>query len=365
MIKRARSTKRDKTRRRSGRQTAGRGRPISSASTPATGVPPADDATVAPDDAVWLNGRVPNGFWDRPASRRRYMRWLGERLGFRSRQDWYRITTGDLKRNRGGSVLCSRWHDSAIYAVQDTYRDYDWKPWLFKTAPRHFWQDPENHRKYILWLGEQLGIREPSAWYHVTNQDFRDHGGGALLIHYHSTVSAAVMSCLPEYDWKEWMFDKTPKGFWDDRRNRRRYMLWLGAQLGFQALDDWYALTSDDFHANYGNQLLKRYGGSPIAALRDVFPRHTWHEWKFARVPIGFWDDLDNCRRYVRWLGRQLKIKSLRDWQTVRRRDLLENCGGGLLFLHHSYRELLAKCIPGLNRKPIGRSSCENRRKAG
>ena len=102
------------------------------------------------------------------------------KLGFRSRQDWYRITTDDFKQNAGGGLL-HHWHDSAIYAVRETYRDYDWKDWLFNITPRHFWQDPGNHRQYMQWLGEELGVREPSDWYRVSNQDFRDNGGGAFL----------------------------------------------------------------------------------------------------------------------------------------------------------------------------------------
>jgi len=309
-----------------------------------------EEARVERHEAIWLDGRVPNGFWDQPKHRRLYLRWLGQRLGLHGRQDWYRITTDDFKRNAGGGLL-HHWHDSAISAVEDTYRDYDWKEWLFKMAPRRFWQDRKNHRVFMQWFGQRLGLREPSDWYHVTNQDFRDNGGGAFLLHYDSTVSAAIMSYLPEYDWKEWMFDKTPKGFWDQRKNRRRYMRWLGTELGFQTREDWYAVTTDDFKSNYGNQLLKRYGGSPVAALQDCFPRHTWHEWKFARVPAGFWTDLDNCKRYIRWLAKKLRIRNLQDWQRVRRRDLLANYGGGLLALYHSHWELLAKCVPGLERE--------------
>jgi hypothetical protein len=147
------------------------------------------------------------------------------------------------------------------------------------------------------------------------------------------------------------MFDNTPKGFWHDRKNRRRYMLWLGAKLGFQTLDDWYAVTTDDFNANYGRQFLKRYGALPFAAVRDCFPRHPWHEWKFTRVPVGFWDDLDNCRRYVRWLGKVLNVRRPQDWHRVRRRDWVANCGGGLLAKYHSHWNVLRKCIPALARE--------------
>jgi hypothetical protein len=350
MIMQATRTDRVERRETTAEETTRIGVPLESRRGRITTVPHHEEAIVERHEAIWLDGRVPNGYWDQPANRRRYMCWLGQRLGFHSRQDWYRITTEDFKRNGGGTVL-QYWNDSAIRAVEDTYRDYDWKPWLFNFAPRHFWEDPANHQKYMQWLGEQLGIREPSDWYHVTNQDFKNHGGGGFLLQYNCTVSAAIKSYLPEFDWKEWMFDKTPKGFWQNRKNRQQYLMWLGAKLGYQTLDDWYAVTSDDFNANYGSQFLKRYGGLPLAALRDCLPRHTWHEWRFARVPAGFWGELDNCQRYVRWLGKKLKIESLRDWRRIRRRALLANFGGGLLTFYHSYWELLTKCVPGLKRE--------------
>jgi hypothetical protein len=199
------------------------------------------------------------------------------------------------------------------------------------------------------WLGQKLGIRRPSDWYGVTNDDFRNNKGGAFLIHYDSTVSAAIMSYLPNYDWKEWMFDRTPKGFWDMRTNRRRYMTWLGKKLRLKCMNDWYRVTGADFNANHGNQFLKLYGGSPIAALRDCFPRHTWNEWMFSRVPVGFWDNPENRKRYLRWLGNQLKYKRPKDWYQARRHHFTANYGGGLLFRYKSHRDLLAECMPRLD----------------
>lgn len=223
--------------------------------------------------AIWLDGKVPAGYWHRLANRRLYVRWLGQRLGFSKPEDWYRISTGDFKRNYGGGILGLHWRSSAIGAVKECFPDYDWKDWLFRITPRRFWKDPRNHRRYMKWLGRQLGIRRPSAWYRVSNHDFEEHKGGAFMLHYRSTVSLAIMSYLPDYDWKEWMFDKTPKGFWNDKRNRRRYMSWLGKRLGVKSIAAWYSVTDQDFRANFGNQFLKLYHGSPIAAPRRSLPK--------------------------------------------------------------------------------------------
>ena len=306
-------------------------------------------APVSRLEAVWLEGTVPRGYWDRVEHRRLYVRWLGEKLGFRKREDWYRITTNDFKQNQGNGILRLHWNSSAIGAVKECFPEYDWKDWLFRITPRRFWQNPENHRQYMKWLGQELGIRRPSGWYSVTNQDFRDNKGGAFLICYDSTVSAAIMSHLPNYDWKEWMFSKTPKGFWRKRVNRKRYMIWLGQTLGFNRMSDWYAVTGDDFNANYGRRLLQLHHGSPIVALRDCFPRHTWNEWMLARVPGGFWDELENRKRYVQWLGKKLKFKKPRDRYKIRQHDFQANCGGGLLTRHRSYFDLLKECIPEID----------------
>lgn len=300
-------------------------------------------------EAIWLDGRVPSGYWDRLENRRRYVRWLGQKLGFRKPEDWYRITTDDFKRNAGGGLLEQHWSSSAIGAVKECFPDYDWKDWLFRMTPRHFWQDRKNHQQYMNWLGQELGIRDPAGWYQVSNRDFQNNCGGAFMLHYDSTVSAAIMSYLPEYDWTEWRFDKTPKGFWLKKQNRKRYLIWLARQLGYKKLDDWYAVTGEEFFANCGNQFLKFYGGSPLAALSDCFPEHTWHEWMFARVPVGFWDQLKNRKRYIRWLGSQLGIRKTKDWLQVRRSDFLVNFGGGLLARYHSYFDVLRECIPDVD----------------
>ncbi len=301
--------------------------------------------------AIWLDGHVPKGYWDSLEHQRLYVRWLGQKLGFCKPEDWYRLTTEHFKRNHGGGLLALRFRDSAVAAVKQCFPDCDWKEWLFGMTPLRFWKDPKNHRRYMQWLGRQLGIRRPSDWYRVSNQDFKDHKGGAFMLHYDSTVSLAIMRNFPNYDWKEWMFDKTPKGFWHKKKNRKQYMAWLGQKLGFKSIDDWYSLTGNDFYANYGNQLLKFYHGSPAAAVRDCLPRSAWNEWMFARVPVGFWDDPANRKRYLRWLAKKLKFRRPKDWVRVRQHNFLENCGGGLLVRYHSHVKLVKEYVPGFKHR--------------
>jgi hypothetical protein len=297
----------------------------------------------------WLQPPVPVGFWDSISNRRWYVRWLGRQLGYRNRTDWYYVKTDDFKRNGGGSPLTSQWKDSAIVAVMEAFPDYEWKEWLFEIAPRSFWRERVNRHRYLQWLGERLGYRTPSDWYQVTNQDFEDHKGRGCLVYYNSTVSAAVMDFLPHYDWKEWLFSRTPKDFWRVRKNRVRYIVWLAARLEYKRPRDWYQVTADAFIENCGRELLRLFGQSPMAVVMDAYPRTRWHEWMFARVPAGFWEDPKNRLRYVEWLGTKLRIRRREDWARVGRIDICENYGGALLLRYHSYTELLDECVPQLN----------------
>lgn len=300
---------------------------------------------------VWLDGRVPNGFWQSASNRRAYLLWLGERLGFQTPEDWYRITTADIQKNRGGGLLSSYWSNSAVLAVKEVFRHYDWKEWLFGSAPRGFWDDPNNRRRYMDWLGDQLGIKVPDDWYAVTNEDFARHKGAAFLIFYRSTVSAAVMAHLPNHLWKPWLFNSTPKGFWRDADNCRQYMKWLGQRLGFKRPHDWYRVTLDDFDAHDGRQFLRHYNDSPVAAVKDFLPRHEWHEWKFVRVPLAFWESPRNRNRYLGWLGRKLGFRRHSDWLQIRRHHFVENYGGGLLARYHSYIDAVRELLPAVARR--------------
>ncbi len=297
---------------------------------------------------IWLDGPVPAGFWQDPRNRLRYVLWLGKKLQFKRPEDWYKITTADFARNHGGGLL-HLYRASAIAAIKECFPNQEWHEWLFRQAPLHFWQDKRNHRRYMDWLGKQLGFRRPEDWYGVATADFQKHKGGAFLLQYDSSAVAAVMAYLPDYHWKEWLFNRTPVHFWKVRRNRKRYMGWLADQLGYRTPQDWYPVTQDDFNANAGNQFLKLYNGSPFQAVKGYLPSYPWKEWLFSRVGFHFWDRLENRRRYMRWLGKQMGLRKPADWRGVRLHHFQENCGAGLIARYGSYVDMLEEHLPGID----------------
>ncbi len=282
------------------------------------------------DPRLWLYGPVPSGFWHLAENRRRYVEWLGEQLGFTQLEDWYGITVSDSRCHRGGGLL-SKFQNSPSAVLKDVFPHYDWKEWLFGFAPQRFWQDPTNRRRYLDWLGQQLGFRRPEDWYHLSGEQVINHAGGGLLPHCHSSLLPALKEYLPTYEWLEWRFQQVSAGFWNKRANRCRYLDWLGAQLGFHQPKDWYQLSTIQLVQHYGRSLLLKFRGVPAAIVKEYLPHEPWQEWRFQQVPNGFWDQRANRRRYLHWLGQQLGFQQPEDWYQLSAQHLRHHHGGSLL----------------------------------
>jgi hypothetical protein len=56
-----------------------------------------------------------------------------------------------------------------------------------------------------------------------------------------------------------WLYGPVPPGFWELAENRQRYVQWLGEQLGFTTLEDWYRITRRHFQCHRGGEPRKRH----------------------------------------------------------------------------------------------------------
>jgi hypothetical protein len=142
-----------------------------------------------------------------------------------------------------------------------------------RPVPAGFWDAPDNRRLYMEWLGHQLDITEVEDWYRLCTAHLKRYRGRRLLLKFRGRPIEILKEYLPHYPWQEWHFLQVPNSFWDRRANRRRYLDWLGAQLGFTNPDDWYQLSSRHLWRRHGRALLARLG-SPAAIVKDYLPGH-------------------------------------------------------------------------------------------
>ncbi len=52
--------------------------------------------------------------------------------------------------------------------------------------------------------------------------------------------------------------------------------------------------------------------------LSNVYPEHKWLPWKFQQqVPMGYWEDPSNQKKFLDWAATELEIKEMSDWYNV------------------------------------------------
>jgi len=177
--------------------------------------------------------------------------------------------------------------------------------WIFGPVPNHFWDDEENRRDYLLWLGHRLRFHWMEDWYRITKEAITSNHGGSVLRYHRHSPSAMVMELFPEFQWHEWMFGVTRKGFWHRPENRKRYVQWLGKRLGIRKPEDWFCVEQRDLCNNYGRFLLTLFP-SVLDVLEECFPDLDWDAQRYQPLSVD---------QILRWADRYFQQRG--KWPTV------------------------------------------------
>jgi hypothetical protein len=101
-----------------------------------------------------------------------------------------------------------------------------------------------------------------------------------------------------------------PDEFYADRTNRLAFADYVGEQMKFTRLADWYSLRRLDIRKFRGELMLRTfYGGSVIAFVSDLISNSAgWHPWLFGKTPSKFWQAAENRTRFFEWLKKDLGL---------------------------------------------------------
>jgi hypothetical protein len=212
------------------------------------------------------------------------IRWIEVKLGISDPSQWYHVKLSHIQQLKANVSFSGRGHN--IYDIlKKIYPDFDWHIWMFDYSPIRLWQDESTKKSYFEWLKSYFNIgNDPAEWYNVLGKDFPHFGG---LIH-HYTKFEFIKSMIPDYDWKEWLFNNCPNGYWQDKNNHKKYGKWLEEQLDLTNHTDWYDVSQDDFkYFNGGSLLGMYYGGSPQLFVTTNFPEYDLDITKFKKLRKG------------------------------------------------------------------------------
>ena len=65
-----------------------------------------------------------------------------------------------------------------------------------------------------------------------------------------------------------------------------------------------------------GMALASKYG-SIQDLLSAIYPDFDWLPWRFKTVPNKYWENMDNCKKFMEWAGKELQIKEMSNWYKI------------------------------------------------
>jgi hypothetical protein len=199
------------------------------------------------------------------------------------------------------------------------------------------------------WLGNTLGFKKPEDWYQLSATELVQHGGTTLYSRNQFSRFNLLKQAFPNVDWKPWCFGRVERGFWQSRENQRKYMDWLGNELAYSKMEDWYQIKTDDVYSRNGISLVKQYyKGSVTELVTSVYHDYTWLPWLFKHlaVPDNYWDDQNNLVQYVKWLEGKVGITDKDQWLHVGVRAFVQHRGHWILMKYRGLLPLLRKIYP-------------------
>jgi hypothetical protein len=98
-------------------------------------------------------------------------------LGISKPEDWYTVTSTAVCAAGGSTILTAHYGGSLPRALKCIYPEHEFNEWRFVAAPRGWWNDIHNQRRYISWLEQEIGIKSLDDWYQMpTKVLLRNHG---------------------------------------------------------------------------------------------------------------------------------------------------------------------------------------------
>lgn len=248
---------------------------------------------------------------------------------------WKAVLQKDVVAAGGRRLLAQHGHSlhrllQAAYPELGDFEQYECRP----RAPKGFWEEPPNQRKFMERVAARYGVKEAADWRRVTWQDIVDMGGYQLLMRFGS-VTNTLQKVFPELsgDSIQAIRAKVSKGYWASARNRREFMDRVAKELGVESPSDWASVQHGDFKRRGGGALLAQFD-SLHAALLATYPEHKEAlEARHCRekMPNGYWQQDANVTAFIRRSEAALGVEKVEDWQRVSVQQVLDVGGAGAL----------------------------------
>ena len=145
------------------------------------------------DEFIW-NGymfkNLPNNFYEDDEILKQWFCEFENEHNIKNPDDWYKISSYQIiSKNKGNTIYGNYFGSSMINIMKYLYPTYNWLEWLIENgAPKGFWKEQKNCKKYLLWLGEILEFTNYDDWYNLSGRTIIDNHGSGLFDRYNNNI---------------------------------------------------------------------------------------------------------------------------------------------------------------------------------
>ena len=111
-----------------------------------------------------------------------------------------------------------------------------------------------NQRSVLDRIAKEFNFTQLSDWYKLSakvlhnivkphRKDFQSKVGNELSSQFITSPYRLLSSSYPEYDWLPWKFSTTPRNFWSNLKNQKKFVEWAAKEFQIQDMNDWYKIS--------------------------------------------------------------------------------------------------------------------------
>lgn len=153
-----------------------------------------------------------HSYWNQSINQRNFFEGLAKQFQITTPSDWGRVSTADVKKNGGASVLRHYFGNSLFKALKTVFpgthyfdsliyfhKEKEWNSsWFLSktTQPRGYWSTHDNQRTFLNSLARELNLNHPSDWGKLQTNDIFSRGGKSIF-YYYKTLYEALKTLYP------------------------------------------------------------------------------------------------------------------------------------------------------------------------
>eukprot|EP00026_Physarum_polycephalum_P012645 Phypoly_transcript_12971.p1 GENE.Phypoly_transcript_12971~~Phypoly_transcript_12971.p1 ORF type:complete len:364 (+),score=48.65 Phypoly_transcript_12971:95-1093(+) len=158
------------------------------------------------DWQFWRFKTYQKHMWDDKVICARYMDWLGDRLGYKKKEDWYSATTRNFTENSGGPLL-KKYGSSPASVIMSVYHSHPWLPWKFTIKKNTIVLKDELLPDFIKYVAGLLRVETVHDWYNISKNKIPD--SISSIVRANGGLGHILKKVFPAHDWDMKLLAKT------------------------------------------------------------------------------------------------------------------------------------------------------------